>query len=147
MRKFNHLKLNNQLCFAIYAASNSLTRAYRSPLSVHGITFPQYLVMLVLLEEEKSNVKKIADILKVDSATLTPILRRLENRGYVRREKDIFDYRIKYAILTESGMNLGNELSRIQSKIDSLVEIGIENPNNLTDSLFKLIENLSKTNQ
>lgn len=147
MRKFNHLKLNNQLCFAIYAASNSLTRAYRSPLSVHGITFPQYLVMLVLLEEEKSNVKKIADILKVDSATLTPILRRLENRGYVRREKDIFDYRIKYSILTESGMNLGNELSRIQSKIDSLVEIGIENPNNLTDSLFKLIENLSKTNQ
>ena len=147
MRKFNHLKLNNQLCFAIYAASNSLTRAYRSPLSVHGITFPQYLVMLVLLEEEKSNVKKIADILKVDSATLTPILRRLENRGYVRREKDSFDYRIKYAILTESGMNLGNELSRIQSKIDSLVEIGVENPNNLTDSLFKLIENLNKSNQ
>lgn len=135
------------MCFAIYAASNSLTRAYRIPLSVHGITFPQYLVMLVLLEEEKSNVKKIANILKADSATLTPILKRLENRGYVRRGKDSFDYKIKYAILTESCMNLGNELSRIQLKIDSLVEIGIENPDNLTDSLFKLIENLSKTNQ
>jgi len=78
MPTFENLRLSNQLCFALYAATNAVTRAYSVQLKEVNLTYPQYLVMLVLWENDKQTVKGIATKLQLDSATLTPLLKRIE---------------------------------------------------------------------
>ena len=87
------LRLDAQLCFALYAASRATTAAYREPLAELGLTYPQYLVLLVLWEEEGLSVKEIGQRLHLDSGTLTPVLKRLEEAGFVRRRRDAQDER------------------------------------------------------
>ena len=79
MSQFENLKLKNQLCFALYAATNAITRAYRSRLSHIGLTYSQYLVMMVLWEADGPTVKALGKRLLLDSGTLTPLLKRLES--------------------------------------------------------------------
>ena len=103
MTAYENLKLDNQLCFALYAATHSLTRAYRSALEHYGITYTQYLVMLVLWENNDISVGKIAQRLELDSGTLTPLLKRLEVAGLIKRVRNIDDERIVEISLTEAG--------------------------------------------
>jgi DNA-binding MarR family transcriptional regulator len=143
MRTYKNLKLENQLCFAVYAATNSMTRAYRKLLRDKGLTFPQYLVMLVLLEKNGLNVKAIADRLILDSATLTPILRRMEKLGMIERNQNLQDERIIDVNLTNDGHEMAKELFAINTKVDSLFsrEYNFEE---LNQALNTLINNLAK---
>lgn len=100
------LRLDRQLCFAIYAAGHAFTRFYKPRLDVLGITYPQYLVFLVLWEEEGLSVKAIGEKLFLDSGTLTPLLKRLETMGYVRRRRDDEDERVVRIDLTQAGRAL-----------------------------------------
>ena len=100
---FESLRLGNQLCFAIYAADHAFTAAYKPLLDALGLTYPQYLVLLVLWEEEGLSVKEIGQRLHLDSGTLTPVLKRLEKAGFVRRRRDAQDERQVRVELTQKG--------------------------------------------
>lgn len=100
------LKLDNQLCFALHAASRCMTAAYQPLLERFGITYPQYLVMLVLWEEDGARVSRIGERLMLDSATLTPLLKRLETRGLVERRRSSDDERVVQIFLTAEGRRL-----------------------------------------
>lgn len=105
-RPADPLDLSQQLCFAIYSAAHALNRAYKPLLEALNLTYPQYLVMLVLWETDDQTVGRIGDRLLLDSSTLTPLLKRLEAAGYVRRERDRADERQVRVRLTASGRSL-----------------------------------------
>jgi len=100
------LRLDNQLCFALYAASKAVTQAYQPLLSALGLTYPQYLVLLVLWEEDGQLVKEIGKRLELDSGTLTPLLKRLESQGLVVRERQQNDQRQVRIRLSPTGRAL-----------------------------------------
>ena len=100
------LLLDRQLCFAVYAASHAFNAAYKPFLDPLGLTYPQYLVMLVLWEADNLKVNEIGAKLHLDSGTLTPLLKRLEAAGYLKRTRDASDERQVRVSLTKSGVNL-----------------------------------------
>lgn len=101
-----HLRLDQQLCFPLYAASNLMTRLYRPLLDELGLTYPQYLAMLVLWEATPCTVSALGERLLLDSGTLTPLLKRLESAGLVCRTRDVADERRVLVSLTENGLAL-----------------------------------------
>ena len=100
------LKLDNQLCFAVYSASLAMTRLYKPLLEKLSLTYPQYLVMLVLWETDGPTVSELGDRLSLDSGTLTPLLKRLEANGLVARLRDVADERRVHITLTSTGRKL-----------------------------------------
>jgi DNA-binding MarR family transcriptional regulator len=100
------LRLDHQLCFALYAASRALVQAYAPLLEPLGLTYPQYLALLVLWEEDGASVKRLGERLHLDSGTLTPLLKRLEAQGLVTRERDAADARVVRVRLTGRGQQL-----------------------------------------
>ncbi len=100
------LRLDEQLCFAVYSAAHAFTRFYRPLLGRLGLTYPQYLVMLVLWEADGLSVGAIGERLRLDSGTLTPVLKRLEKLGFVTRRRDARDERQLVVSLTEAGSGL-----------------------------------------
>lgn len=104
-REFSPI-LDDQLCFALYAASRAVTQRYRPLLENLGLTYPQYLVLLVLWEHDTVPVKDIGAALQLDYGTLTPLVKRLETAGFVRRERDPDDERTVRVSLTDRGVDL-----------------------------------------
>jgi DNA-binding MarR family transcriptional regulator len=100
------LKLSNQLCFAIYSTAHAFTRIYKPILDPFGLTYPQYLTLLVLWERDGLTVKEIGQRLHLDSGTLTPVLKRLEASGYVQRSRDMADERQVRVTLTQRGREI-----------------------------------------
>ena len=100
------LKLDNQLCFAVYSASLAMTRLYKPQLDKLGLTYPQYLVMLALWEEDGPMVSALGERLSLDSGTLTPLLKRLEAGGFVSRVRDVADERRVHIMLTPKARRL-----------------------------------------
>ncbi len=100
------LRLDHQLCFALYAASRAVVQAYQPLLAPLGLTYPQYLVLLVLWEEEGVPVKRLGERLQLDSGTLTPLLKRMEAAGLVTRARDAADERVVRIGLTPAGRAL-----------------------------------------
>lgn len=111
------LLLDRQLCFALYAASRAMIRAYAPLLEPLGLTYPQYLVLLVLWEEDGVPVKHLGERLALDSATLTPLLKRLEQRGVVTRRRDEADERVVRIDLTDAGRALRVKARRLPAAI------------------------------
>ena len=104
--EMNLLALDNQFCFALYSASHAMTKTYKPMLDQLGLTYPQYLVMLVLWEQDAILVKEIGARLFLDSGTLTPLLKRLEANGLVSRNRDPHDERQVRIVLTAEGRSL-----------------------------------------
>ena len=127
------LALDQQLCFQFYAASNLITRLYRPVLNELGLTYPQYLVMLVLWEQDGITVGEICGRLHLDSGTMTPLLKRMEAQGLIERARDPDDERRVRVMLTARGRNL-------RSRAGAVPEImrGGQNPDEL-DSLRHVI--------
>ena len=111
------LNLDEQLCFALYAATSQIIRAYRRPLAAIGLTYPQYLAMLVLWERGEQTVKGLSDRLALDSSTLTPLLKRLELAGFVIRKRDASDERVVRISATPAGQALRRPAAQIQKKV------------------------------
>lgn len=109
----NALCLEYQVCFSLYSAANAMVRAYRPLLDKLDLTYPQYLVMLVLWEEQGISVKTLGDKLFLDSGTLTPLLKRLESKGLVRRGRSELDERVRVLDLTPEGIALKSQASDI----------------------------------
>ena len=113
----NPLALDQQVCFALAIASRSVIACYKPLLDPLGLTHPQYLVMLALWESEPRRVKELAALLQLDPGTLSPLLKRLEASGYVRRERDPHDERALAVVLTERGRALRTDAERIPPAI------------------------------
>lgn len=100
------LRLDNQVCFALYSASHAMSKAYKPHLDALGLTYPQYVAMLVLWERDGLTVSEIGERLYLDSGTLTPLLKRLEGAGYISRLRDATDERRVLIQLTAAGRKL-----------------------------------------
>ncbi len=100
------LRLENQLCFALYAATRTITKTYREKLSPLGLTYPQYLVLIVLWEEDGPTITSIGRRLMLDSGTLTPLIKRLEGMGVVERRRGVEDEREVQVYLTDAGRKI-----------------------------------------
>lgn len=111
------LRLDDQLCFALYRASRALTRAYGPLLAPLGLTYPQYLVLLVLWERDAQSVKELGARLALDSGTLTPLLKRLEQQGLVRRQRAAEDERVVRVALTAQGRALRSRASEVPAQL------------------------------
>jgi len=111
------LPLDRQLCFSVYAAAHAFTAAYKPLLEPLGLTYPQYLVMLVLWEEDGLDVKRIATRLRLDSGTVTPLLKRLERDGLLRRGRDPANERHLCVELTEEGHALRWKAGAVRERI------------------------------
>jgi DNA-binding MarR family transcriptional regulator len=109
--------LVDQLCFDLYAASRAVTAAYRPVLRELGLTYPQYLVLIVLWEHGTRTVRDLADALQLDHGTLTPLLRRMEHAGLVTRQRDLVDERFVVVALTDEGSALRVHATRIHCQM------------------------------
>ncbi|MBU0601187.1 MAG: MarR family transcriptional regulator [Gammaproteobacteria bacterium] len=109
--------LDQQLCFALYAASHAITRSFSPGLKALGLTYPQYLVMLVLWQDDALTLKALADRLDLDSPTLTPLLKRLEASGYITRARSRADERALEILLTDAGRALRDRAEEVQAQV------------------------------
>ncbi len=108
-----HLRLDEQICFPLYAATRAMMQVYQPLLTDLGLTYPQYIVMLVLWESDGLSVKQIGERLYLDSGTLTPLLKRLEAAGFVARERSTEDERVVHINLTSDGKRLKRRAAEI----------------------------------
>ena len=144
MTQHKNLLLKNQLCFALYAATNSIIRYYRIYLNEIGITYTQYLVLLVLWELENCSIKKIAEVLKLDSPTITPIVQKLEKLSLVKRVRSTLDERVVIVSLTKAGIDLEVLVADIQNKVACKTHLKNKDFNELKDTLNQLAETMSQ---
>ncbi|MGD9867460.1 MAG: MarR family winged helix-turn-helix transcriptional regulator [Hyphomicrobiales bacterium] len=139
------LKLENALCFAIYSANHAITRAYKPLLDRHGLTYPQYLAMVVLWDEDGQTVSGIGDRLLLESSTLTPLLKRLEKAGYVRRERDARDERQVRIFLTAKGGRLRETLKDLPRHMTRAFGCGADGVQRLRDEVTTIRDSVAKT--
>jgi MarR family transcriptional regulator, organic hydroperoxide resistance regulator len=142
MTKDDALKLENQLCFSIYAASRAITKIYRPLLDKLGITYPQYLVMLVLWAERSISLKDLGNKLYLDSGTLTPLLKRLESMELVKRERSAEDERVLYVSATEKGISMKEQAFEIPECILKALNIDIGKLINLKENVDDLLSHI-----
>ncbi|MFC3151172.1 MarR family winged helix-turn-helix transcriptional regulator [Litoribrevibacter euphylliae] len=140
----DQLKLDNQLCFLLYSASRSMTRRYRPLLDELGLTYPQYLVMLVLWEAEGQglSIGEIGESLMLDTGTLTPLLKRLEQNGLISRVRSLEDERRVDVCLTKEGLDLRSRAEVVPLKMMCDLEIN-EDDLAMRDTLMQLLQQLN----
>ncbi|MFI9008531.1 MarR family winged helix-turn-helix transcriptional regulator [Actinosynnema sp. NPDC053489] len=143
MRDFS-LELDDQLCFALYAASRAVTARYRPLLEDLGLTYPQYLVLLVLWERGPVPVKDVAAALRLDYGTLSPLLKRLEAAGLIRRERRPDDERSVRLVLTEEGDRLRERAKDVPPAMGAAMDLGEEDTERLRALLRTLADNVSR---
>ncbi|MCA1489661.1 MarR family winged helix-turn-helix transcriptional regulator [Sinorhizobium alkalisoli] len=139
------LALGQQLCFAVYSATHAFNRAYKPLLDRFGLTYPQYLVLLALWQQDAMTVKRIGEELGLDSGTLSPLLKRLEAAGYVRRLRDPADERQVIVGLTENGRTLKTEAFTILAEIGKATGCSLEEVGELREALHRLTQRLAET--
>ncbi|MDS0527174.1 MarR family transcriptional regulator [Clostridium sp. SHJSY1] len=140
MDQYDLLKLDNQLCFRLYAASREVIKGYKPLLDKYNLTYTQYITMLVLWEEEKATVKEIGNRLHLDSGTLTPLLKKLESMELIIRYRDKNDDRVVIAELTEKGLKLKEEIVEVPSKLICNLNMTKEQIEELAKSLDILLK-------
>ena len=136
------LKLDNQLCFAVYSASLAMTRLYKPLLEKLGLTYPQYLVLLVLWEQDGRGVREICDALDLDTGTLSPLLKRLDALGLVERRRSSADERRVGIHLTEKGASLRAAAEGIPTELARSTGMAVDELVALRDTLSRLTESL-----
>ncbi len=137
--KYDCLKLDNQICFPLYACSKEIIRRYRPMLDELDLTYTQYITMMVLWEKGFSSVNDLGGKLYLDSGTLTPVLKSLESKGYVARERSKDDERSVIISLTDSGRDLREKAVTIPSRMGSCIPIKSEDAEKLYDTLYEIL--------
>ena len=139
----NLLKLENQLCFPLYALSRQITNIYRPLLEEIDLTYPQYLVMMVLWEHKRLSVKDIGHHLWLDSGTLTPLLKRLEQKKLITRERDPEDERLVQVEITSEGVSLREQAEKIPLELINTLPITKTEGKQLVKQLSAILKSLS----
>lgn len=138
------LKLENQLCFPLYAAAKEIVKQYTPLLSNIGLTYTQYITMMVLWEHQQVTAKVLGERLFLDSGTITPVIKRLEKEGLVVRERSKEDERIVIVTLTQKGMNLQQVASSIPHQMASCIDLTPEEMAILYKLLYKILDTNTK---
>ena len=139
MKEYEALKLQNQLCFPLYAASREIVKRYHPYLSRFDLTYTQYIVLLVLWEERKYTVKELGERLYLDSGTLTPVLKNLQQKGYLEKNRSTQDERVVEVQITENGMALREQLKDIPAQLGACVRLSKEEAKTLYGLLYKIL--------
>ena len=145
--KYDALLLRNQLCFPIYAASNLLIRKYKPLLDALDLTYTQYIVMMVLWEQGQANEKLLCETLCLKSNTLTPLLKKLCDKGYIEKTKDTGDERNLVITLTEEGRKLRNRAISVPECIAKEFHLTTDEAFTLYRLLYKIINEEKETEQ
>lgn len=140
----DYLKLDNQVCFALYSASNAMSRAYQPLLKALDLTYLQYIVMMVLWDEKEINVKALGAKTHLDSGTLTPLLKRLETKGYVLRTRSAEDERVRVITLTPAGVELKEQAQTVPVEMLCLSKMNEDELKSLKAQCEQLLGNLTK---
>ena len=144
MDKYDSLKLKNQLCFPIYLCSKEIIRKYTPLLNELNLTYTQYIVMMYFWEVEESNLKDLGKTLMLDSSTLTPLLKKLELKGYIERKRNLNDERNLVIKLTKEGISLRNKAIDIPSKMGKCVNLSDSDAKTLYSLIYKVLLNVEE---
>lgn len=139
---YEELKLKNQLCFPLYACSKEIVRKYKPFLDEIDLTYTQYITMMVLWEQKVINVKSLGEYLYLDSGTLTPVLKKLEKKGYLSRQRVKDDERNLCISITEEGEALQERAVTIPKQISKCVDLKPEEAGELYRLLYQILEQL-----
>ena len=137
---FDMLKLDHQLCFPLYACSRKIVNLYTPHLKELGLTYTQYLVFLVLWEEDHIRVGDLCRRLYLDTGTVTPLLKKMEKEGYINRIRKKDDERIVLITLTKKGLSLREKASSIPGRIGNKISLSEEEALNLYQLLYKVLD-------
>ena len=137
--KYDCLKLNNQICFPLYACSKEIIRRYKPFLDKVDLTYTQYITMMALWENESMNVRELGSRLFLDSGTLTPLLKKLENKGYIKRSRSKEDERNLIVTLTDKGWKLREQMLSIPGSMASCVDLEPQEAAELYKLLYKVL--------
>ncbi len=146
-KRYEGLKLENQLCFPLYVCAKEVTRRYKPFLDKLGLTYTQYITMMVLWEKKQVNVKFLGESLYLDSGTLTPLLKRLEQKGYLTRERSKDDERSLLVHITERGEELRDEAVSIPGELRNCVKLSDEEMRILYHLLYKTLYSVEDSMQ
>lgn len=142
--KYDALKLQNQICFPLYAASREVIKQYKPYLDALDLTYTQYIAMMVFWEEKKLNVKELGKKLFLDSGTLTPVLKSLEGKGYVLRSRSKEDERVLEVEITSKGEELKEQAVSIPASIAGCVKLNADEAMQLYQLLYKVLGTLKE---
>lgn len=137
-------QLGNQLCFPLYVIAKEITGLYRPLLEELDITYPQYLVMMVLWEHQRLTVNQIGEKLFLDSGTITPMLKRLEAKSYIVRQRKIEDERVVEISLTDKGERLQDKACLIPEKMNDRLNLSETDVQELKQAISKLLDKINK---
>ena len=137
--KYDCLKLKSQLCFPLYACSKEIIRKYKPFLDQYDLTYTQYITMMALWENESMNVRELGSALFLDSGTLTPVLKKLVNKGYIERRRSKEDERNLIVTVTQKGWDLRDEALSIPASMSSCVNLDPEEAAQLYSLLYKVL--------
>lgn len=141
MDKYEALKLENQLCFPLYACAREVVKKYKPYLDGLDLTYTQYITLMVLWEHKKITVKQIGDLLRLDSGTLTPVLKKLEEKKLITRKRSKEDERNLIVTLTQNGEKLKEKAVDIPARLGSCLSLGDDEAQQLYTLLYKLLNN------
>ena len=137
------LKLENQLCFPLYVCSKEVIRKYKPVLDKLDLTYTQYICMMVMWEHQSLNVKQLGEYLYLDSGTLTPLLKKLEEKGYIERKKKDSDERNLIITVTDKGLALRDMALSVPQSMGSCISLSSEEAELLYKVLYKILNNLN----
>jgi len=142
MDTYDGLKLENQLCFPLYAAAREVIKLYRPHLDSLDLTYTQYITMMVMWAEKRISVRNMGKRLYLDSGTLTPVLKSLESKGYIRRYRSTEDERVLIVELTEEGSRLRDEAVEVPQQVGSCIRLEPEEAMQLYRLLYKVLDGI-----
>ena len=142
--RYDALRLENQICFPLYACSKEIVRAYKPYLEELDLTYTQYITMMVMWEHRELRVKEIGTRLFLDSGTLTPVLKRLEEKGYVARKRSARDERDLIVTLTDRGEALKERAVTIPERLSACVELDPQKAQTLYALLYEVLGKLTQ---
>ena len=144
--KYEQLLLRNQLCFPVYLCAKEIIRRYSPFLEKIDLTYTQYIVMMYFWEKKESNVKEVGKALLLDPSTLTPLLKKLEQKGYVERARSTDDERNLVVKATKKGLSLRDKAITIPEKMGKCINLSPEEAKTLYNLTYKVLYNIEKEN-
>lgn len=143
-KKYDCLRLDSQLCFPLYACSKEIIRRYKPFLDTLDLTYTQYITMMAMWEHGRMNVKELGQCLFLDSGTLTPVLKKLEAKGYLHRDRSRTDERNLIVTITEEGIRLRDRALTVPGKMACCIDLSEDEKKMLYSVLYKILNNISR---
>lgn len=147
MKKYSNNDLKTSIVYPLYLVSKEIIRKYNELLKEYDITYTQYIVLMYFFHTKKSNLKDVGKVMMLDSSTLTPLLKKLEKKGLITREKSAKDERNLDITITEKGLSLEKELQKVRKKMKKICNMTTEETEEIHKLLYKLLDTIVDENK